>query len=142
MDTRHLSKFGPNGGKKKDKKKKKKSKPGKKRILPGSPEELQSLVDLLKGSCVNEDFGQVISSTIEFLAQTQGQLETARGLFECYTAMSELIQTCHVDRAEAAKQAHLADISKLPVTLPCEEIVNNLSNAKLPDSLAEVFSLL
>ena len=127
------------GGKKK---KKNKKKGNKNRIQPGSPEELQNAIDSLRGNCVNDDLSKVISQTLQFLSQTGGELELATTVFKSYVDLSEAIQQSHAARADARKSAQLTELHKIPVHLPADEQVKNLSCPKLADSLYEVFALL
>ncbi|CAB9496940.1 Elongator complex protein 1 [Seminavis robusta] len=136
-DTRHKSKFNAMGGKSQKKKKKKKKKPCKNRIQPGSAEELKSLVDTMRSSCVDDEFAAVIYSTIEFLAQTGRSFESARELYRCYLDFSDRIQQTHVERANAPR-----DVNKIPVSLPCEEAVAGLGCPKLAATLHDVFTML
>jgi hypothetical protein len=136
-ETRHRSKFNPIGGKK-QKKKKKQKKPGKNRIQPGSAEELQSLVEALMCSCVNDAFAMVVSSTIEFLAHAGGKFETARELYLCYVDFSDTVQLEHEERARSLR----AKVDQIPVSFPCEEVVAALSCSKLSASLYEVFTIM
>jgi hypothetical protein len=133
-ENRHRSKFNPMGGKK-PKKKKKQKKSGKNRIQPGSAEELQSLVEALTCSCVNDAFAKVVSSTIEFLVHAGGTLETARELYLCYLDFSDIVE--HEARARSLGGRG----NQILVSLPCEEVVAAMSCSKLSASLYEVFTI-
>lgn len=139
VDSRHKSKFNPMGGKKKKKKKKQ----GKKnRMQPGSPEELRTAYESLRGNCVNDDLSEVVSQTLHFLSQIGGELELAKALFKSYTDLSDIIQQSHETRADARRRAQITQIHQMPIHLPVEEEVSNLSSPKLSESLYDVLMLL
>ena len=138
--TRHKSKFNQIGGK--NKKNKKKKKQGRRRMVPGSAEELKSLIETLRSSCADRDLSQVIFETIEFLAQTDGAMDTAKELYKSYVQISDAIQESQDDGREARQKARLAEPHKIPITLPEEDEVVKLLCPKLPDSISEVFAIL
>jgi len=137
VETRHKSKFNKLGGKKK-----KKKKGNKNRIQPGSPENLKSALEGLRGNCVEDDLSNVISQTLEFLCQTGKEFELARGVFKSYTDLSDTIQQSHVERAEARKAGQSNEQHGIPVKLPVEEEVSKLACPRLSEPLYDVFVLL
>jgi cell fate (sporulation/competence/biofilm development) regulator YlbF (YheA/YmcA/DUF963 family) len=92
--------------------------------------------------CVDRELSNIISETIEFLAQTTGAMESAKELYKCYVQISDAIQQSQDSGREARRNARVAEPHKIPITLPEEEEVEKLSCPKLSDSLSEIFSLL
>lgn len=144
---RHRSKF--NKGKK-QKKRGKKRKPKRK---PGSVEELQGLVGVLKSTCPNSDYGATITETIQFLMLVQN-LELARELFNAYNSMRESIEKSRLERiektaAEKQKATEMTrshgtehDLNHILVDLPIEKVVDALSCAELASNLSDFFDFL
>lgn len=138
--TRHKSKFNEIGTK--NMKRKKKTK-GKKRILPGSAEELTSIVNTLRSCCVDSESGRVVSETIEFLAWTSGAMDSAKDLYKSYLALTNSIQTAQnlrLKTKENKEKSTMAD--EVMIRLPEEEEVEKLTSPKLSDSIEQVFPLL
>jgi len=144
---RHRSKFNK-GKKKKQQKNKRKSKQ-----KPGSEEELQGLVGLLKTTCPNTEYADTISQTIHFLIFLQN-LSLAKELFAAYVRMCSEIDKFRLERmASHAKEKAEAELltrtqgdqhelSHLLVDLPVEKEVDELHCAKLDPTLSEFFDLL
>ena len=144
---RHRSKFN------KGKKQKKKGRKKKPRRKPGSVEELQGLVGVLKSTCPDSDYGASITETIEFLMLAQN-LELARELFNAYNRMRESIEKSRLERIEKATKekekasemtrSHGADhdLNHILVDLPIEKVVDAMSCVELATNLSDFFDFL
>lgn len=144
---RHRSKFN------KGKKKKNRSRKKKPRRKPGSVEELQGLVGILKSSCPDSDYGAAITETIQFLMLVQNLL-LARELFDAYSRMQECIEKSRLERIEkTTKEKEEAsdmtryhgaehDLNHILVDLPIEKQVDDMSCAQLVTSLSDFFDFL
>ena len=144
---RHRSKFN------KGKKQKKRGRKKKTRRKPGSEEELQGLVGLLKSSCPDSDFGATITETIQFLMVVQN-LTLAQEVFNAYNRMRDSIDQSRLERMddmtkEKAKAELLTrsqgvehDLIHILVDLPVEKEVDALSCALLATSLSDFFDFL
>lgn len=145
---RHKSKFNKIGQEKKKKKKKKKS-TGRKKMQPGSEEELNSLVGTLKQSCVNASFASVISDTVAYLIEV-GKLALAKELYDGYTSMRLMIVELQQERKDAARKeeedterrARKEGIGEMYIRHPVEADVDNLKCPELASSTQEFFSFL
>jgi aspartyl/asparaginyl beta-hydroxylase (cupin superfamily) len=143
--NRHKSKFNKVG---KDKTKKKK-KTGKKKMRPGSEEELRSLVSTLKSSCVDPIYCGIIADMISFLGQV-GKLDLAREVFEGYNAMNLSIATVQKERIDLAakekedheRKARREGVDEPFLVLDVEHEVDSLGCTELPGTLHELFSYL
>jgi elongator complex protein 1 len=76
-DNRHKSKFNSSSKKKNERKK------GKKRVAPGSDEDLNATVDLLKGNLIGDEYRNGVDETIAFLLKSDQQ-SSARALYDGY----------------------------------------------------------
>lgn len=148
---RHRSKFN------KGKKQKKRGKKKKPRRKPGSVEELQGLVGILKSTCPDATYSATITETIDFLLLVQN-LELAREVFEAYHRMRERMETSRLDRIETTRvekekasssstemtQSHGAEHewNHILVDLPIETIVDELACAELATNLSDFFGFL
>lgn len=163
--NRHRSKFNM-GKKQKQRKKKPKS-----RRRPGSAEELQALVNVLKSTCPDAGYAKVIGETIQFLIFAQ-QLPVAEDLFDAYNQMCNDIRACAIERmgktalekigAQKHQQQEQNDdemfvdgpqqqqedeeqqqgtLNHLLVELPVEKEVDALTCAELSPSITDFFSL-
>jgi len=147
--NKHKSKFNKLGGKKKKKRPKKKGPAAKRRIQPGSEEELKSLVMTLKSNCIDEAYYDIIAETIEFLAQV-GRVSLASQLFDSYNQMRVAINDSQQNRLskakakeedakkKALKEGH--DHDNTFVKIDCEDEVDALCCKMMPDALEQVFS--
>ena len=145
--NRHRSKF--NKGKKK-KERKPKRKP---RQKPGSEEELRELVGILKTTCPNTDYAEIISQTIHFLIFVQ-HLSLAEELFTAYlsccdaisNSRSERLAIVVKERAEAEvltrSEGEQHDLSHLLVDLPIEKEVDVIQCADLDTNLSDFFAFI
>jgi len=143
---RHRSKF--NKGKKRKKGRKKKP-----RRKPGSVEELQGLVGVLKSTFPDSKYGARITETIDFLLLVQN-LDLARELFEAYNRMRESIEKSRLERIEKTTtekqkasemtRSHGAEheMQHILVDLPIEKVVDALVCAELATSLSDFFYFL
>ena len=140
--NKHKSKFNKIGNDKKRKKRRSRNK----RMRPGSEEELKSLVNTLKSSCVDPNYCEIIAETIAFLGQV-GKLDLARELFEGYNTMKTEIasvQRERIDRArnekgEHERKARREGIDEPFLVLDVESDVDGFSCAELPDTLHDLF---
>ena len=144
---RHRSKFN------KGKKQKKRGKKRKPRRKPGSVEELQGLVGVLKSTCPDSDYGATITETIQFLLLVQN-LELARELFNAYNNMRESIEKSRLERIEKTttekeKATEMTrshgtehDLNHILVDLPIDKVVDALSCAELDSNLSDFFDFL
>mmetsp|Transcript_9680 Transcript_9680/g.20514 ORF Transcript_9680/g.20514 Transcript_9680/m.20514 type:complete len:584 (+) Transcript_9680:1065-2816(+) len=145
--NRHRSKF--NKGKK-EKKRGRKKKPRRK---PGSEEELQGLVGILKSSCPDLDYSSTITETIQFLMIVQN-LPLARELFDGYNRMRDSIEKSQSERmenmtkekneAERLTRSHGIEheLNHILVELPIEKEVDSMVCAQLATSLSDFFDFL
>lgn len=132
--------------------KRKKKNKGSNKIRPGSLEDLVETVGILKYSCVDTTYRDMIAGTIEFLTN-YGNVQLARKLYEKYVALTELVQTSQTKRLETYRQLQTDHQSRVqregtllgddaPIQLELEKEVNDLKCASLPTALTELFSLL
>jgi elongator complex protein 1 len=92
---RHKSKYNEIG--KKAKKKKKKKNKGRSKVMPGSEQELQGLVETLRASFLDTDEVDLLAETVVFLSRER-QLELARELYLTFTDSSTQIRKCQEDQ--------------------------------------------
>lgn len=141
--TRHKSKFNNIGRKKKKKKATRRERIGTK---PGSEEELKNLVWSLKGSIVDMEYSSIISETIQFLSQVD-KVAVAIELYQAYGVLEALVVKSLNDRIEHDNRTRAEDEVKArkegqpyeKVMLECEDEVNQLRCAKLPQVLSDMF---
>mmetsp|Transcript_28438 Transcript_28438/g.43626 ORF Transcript_28438/g.43626 Transcript_28438/m.43626 type:complete len:882 (+) Transcript_28438:581-3226(+) len=147
-DIKHKSKFNKLGRDKKKKKKKKKS--GKKKLKPGSPEELNFVIGNMKENCIFDEARDVIAETIAFLSQV-GKIAFARELFDGYNKLKDEIASSQKERIEKsmAEQEEAEKIARREgqkdhekIVLPVEAEVNALHCGDLPVSIQDLFSFL
>ncbi|KAG7349815.1 IKI3 family protein [Nitzschia inconspicua] len=131
-NDRHRSKFNK-GKKRKDCKNKKKT-----RQKPGSVEELQELVGVMKASCPNSHYSTTISDTIRFLILV-GQTSLAEEVYFGFQQMVERIVKSKLERIktnveeknEAAAltrtEGDQLDLSHLLIELPIEKEVDEIT---------------
>jgi hypothetical protein len=144
---RHRSKFN------KGKKQKKRGRRKKPRRKPGSEEEVQGLVGIMKSTCPDAEYGATITETIQFLMLVQN-LELARELFDAFNRMRESIERSRLERMEktANEKAKASDMTRsdgmehdlnhILVNLPVEKEVDALLCAQLSTSLSDFFDFL
>ncbi|KAL3908558.1 MAG: hypothetical protein SGARI_003006, partial [Bacillariaceae sp.] len=132
-NDRHRSKF--HKGKKPKQRGKKKKKNRKK---PGSEEELQELVGVIKASVPNEHYADAVSETIRFLIFAQ-HLPLAEELYTGYTKLCEAIEKSKSERitgcAREREKAELLtrtegeqhELSHLLTDLPVEKEVDAIT---------------
>lgn len=143
-ETKHKSKYNTHGGKTKKKKKKKPKKTGRKKIIPGSEEELKDLVESLQASCIDEALGVVIFDTITFLVQLGRKMEDARALFDCYVSVKDSIQESQRETLSKFATEHQGRVENFGVEIvihPLEERVKALTCPNPPVWLSELFTL-
>ena len=146
---KHKSKYNKLGGGKK-KKKKKAPRRSRNRIMPGSEQELNELVGLLKFNCINEDYYTVIAETIAFLLQVGKQQSLARALYESYNDLLGKIDESQKARKESADkemevsrdEARREGRDYDAFTVECEAEINALFCKQLPSSIQQVFSFI
>jgi len=136
---RHKSKFNNIGRKGKKKKRTRRERLGTK---PGSEEELQSLVVKLKDTVIDKELSQIVSETIRFLSQVQ-KISIASELFEGYESLKALVESSQLERIQQDSEAQKAEEKNSrkegrfyeKTILDCEDEVNNLRCAELPELL-------
>ena len=148
-DDRHRSKFNK-GKKKKNRNRNKKGKSKKRR--PGSEEELQELMGMLKSACPDSDYAATITGTIQFLLLVQ-KLPLAEELFSAYCSMCDGIEKSKADRIKNMKKEKVEaemltrshgdqhELHHILIDLPAEKIADTLSCAQLDTSLVDIFGL-
>ncbi|CAJ1907794.1 unnamed protein product [Cylindrotheca closterium] len=141
--NRHRSKF--NKGKKK--KQKKKRKPKRK---PGSIEELNGLVQTLRLCCPKDEYAFCVAETLQFLIFAN-QVPVATELFNAYQSTIKAIEESRDKRVEAAakEKSQAEQVTRVEgeqddgnfvlIELPIEKEMDEVSCAKLPESLCKVF---
>jgi hypothetical protein len=141
--NRHRSKF--NKGKKK--KPKKKRKPKRK---PGSIEELNGLVQTLRLCCPKDDYAFCIAETLQFLIFAN-QVPVATELFNAYQSTINSIEESRDKRIEltAKEKSQAEQVTRVEgeqddgnfvlIELLIEKEMDEISCAKLPESLCKVF---
>lgn len=136
---RHKSKFNNIGKKGKKKKRTRRERLGTK---PGSEEELQSLVVKLKETVIDKELSQIVSETIRFLSQVQ-KISIALEVFEGYESLKALVESSQLERIHKDSEALKAEEKDSRMEgkfyektiLDCEDEVNNLRCAELPELL-------
>ena len=98
-NARHNSRFNKLNRDKKKKKKQRKSN----KYRPGSEEELQSLVQTLRGNCIDEAYREIIADTVTFLVQN-GKLNVARSIFDNYESLCVTIAQTQQERKDAQRK--------------------------------------
>jgi len=142
--NRHKSKFNTiSKGKKK-----KAKKISKKKMRPGSEEELQGLVAVLKSSVVEKTYCAILVETISYLSQI-GQLSIARDLYQGYLKLSDKIlesQSTRIQKAKVEKSLPESVSGTAAIMenlkLPCEADVDALRCATMPQELNDMFCYL
>ena len=142
--NKHKSKFNTMG--KGQKKKKKKKKTGKKKMKPGSQEELQSLVSALKSSVVDAMYSSILADALFYLSNN-GETELARTVFEGYLRLEEAVLNSQRERIAAVKIEEQStekptggDFLPENFKLPCESEVDALRCTPLPSDVHKLFS--
>ena len=136
---RHKSKYNELG--KKAKKKKNKKKTGRNRILPGSEQELQSIVESLRVSIIDEHYKEVLTNTIFFLCHER-QLRAARDLYEAVRDSCNQMQDCQANRKDREEQRGKLFAKDNPgkefVRHPSEEEIDVLKLISLSSEVQEL----
>ena len=144
---RHRSKLS------KGKKQKKSGRKRKARRKPGSEEELQGLVGILKSSVPDSNYAATITETIHFLLLVQN-LTLAEELFTAYNLMCESIEESKKDRMENTRKEKIEatllkhscgdhdELTNILVDLPVEKEIDTLSCARLAKSIFDSFDFL
>jgi hypothetical protein len=129
---RHKSKYNEIGKKTKKKQRKKKSS---NRILPGSEQELQKVVETLQVNIPDEYYVQILSETIIFLCRER-QTDVARELYTALMEMITRIQVCQKERQDRETARAKAFAREQPgrelLTHPSEITVNGWKVPSLP----------
>lgn len=146
--TRHKSKYNERGGKRRDRGKKVHK--GRSKARPGSEEELDGIVQTLRSLCVDDMHRDVIEETITFLSR-EGEVETARQLYDEYLSVSTKVRNAQLRRLEdAAKEKLRIERQYRRDGVPRKEEkphkveaeVDSMCFSELSESLHQMFSFL
>jgi len=145
---KHKSKFN-NIGRDKKKKKKQRNKASRRKMKPGSEEELTGLVETLTHACPDDHYVNVISETITFLLQVDKK-SMATLLFESYKELSSVIEQSQVNRMTKNNEAKIEREKEdrkegriyENVEHPCEKDINAIKCLPLNKSVESTLSFL
>lgn len=136
---RHKSKYNEIG--KKGKKKKKKKAKTRTKVIPGSEQELQGLVESLSASIIDDDFVKLLADTILFLFHER-EIAAARGLYAAATAASNRIRQCQDERKEReivrVKESRKENHGRENVEHPSEITVDSLMCSEIATKVHEL----